>query len=86
MSYDKTTKAVNRLQAHRVTAKQKSIFLMHNDQKWLTPKMIGKMSKGKAMGCSCRICRGWDMNAKRDRLQLQLRKAGMERHDVRPDI
>lgn len=86
MSYDKLTKAVNRTQAQRVTRNQKAIFMLYNEAHWLSDRMVGGFSKGKAMNCSCRICRRWDLEGKRDRFNYQLRKAGMEKYDVRPDI
>lgn len=77
MSYDKLTKAENRFQDYRVTEKQKGIYLLYNDHKWLTERRVGGFRKSKSMNCSCDTCRRWGKEEKRYRLVLQLRKAGM---------
>lgn len=81
MSYDKVTKAVNRLNAFRITNRQKGIYLMYNDTKWLSDSRVGKFSKNKSMYCGCPRCRAWAKEGKAFRLQYQLEKAGMVKYD-----
>lgn len=89
MSYDKVTKAVNRAHDNRVMRNQSAIYLLYNDAHWLSDNRIGQLRKVKAMNCSCGTCRNWALEARRARLKLQLRKAGMSKEtiiDERPDI
>lgn len=86
MSYDKLTKAENRFHDVRVTKNQVRVFKLYNDEQWLTQRRVGGFRKGKAMNCSCGTCRGWAKAEKGFRVSLQLRKAGMDKYDVRPDI
>lgn len=88
MSYDKVTKAVNRAHDHRVVRNQTAIYLLYNDACWLSDSRVGQLRKVKAMNCSCGTCRNWAQEARRSRLKLQLRKAGMTKEwsDERPDI
>jgi hypothetical protein len=86
MSFDKVTRRVNRVQANRVIRNQTAIWSLYNEQRWLESQKPRSFSKGKAMNCSCRICRGWDKDGRRHRYNYQLEKAGMHKYDERPDI
>lgn len=78
MSADKQTKALNRSHDRRTIKNQLVIWRLYNpNDQWLVQQKPSGWRKQRAMNCSCKTCRGWAVNAKRFRYNLQLEKQGM---------
>ncbi len=78
MSYDKTTRSINRFNARRIIRNQTEIYLLYNEVHQLDFQKPNSFAKRKSMNCSCPMCRAWDRIGRQNRFNYELEKSGMK--------